>query len=447
MTKVLILTPDVIKVRLAGPAIRVWEMAKELSRANQVRVVSVTKVGVERSHPDFEVTNLYRAKDLRPQVKWADVVIVQGIVTSQFPFIFHKAKHLVVDLYDPLHLELLEQSVNMQMSTRIPKLFAVTSTLNVQIDHADLLLCASPKQRDFWLGQMAARGRINPLTYDADSELNSLLKIVPFGLDETPPKKERSAIKGVIPGIKEDDQVLLWGGGLYNWFDPITLIHAMHKVQSTFPKARLFFMGSGHPNPNVPNMAIAGEASQLAEDLGLLNKTVFFNDEWVAYEDRAQYLLDADLGVSTHRLHLETEFSFRTRILDYLWAGLPMIVSEGDSFAELVEEHHLGATVKEGAVEDLADAITQLLSDRDRLAETSANVREAAKQFEWPTALAPLLAYVTHPYQAADRKYPRKKPPLWRAFTSSARHGRWGFPVIFLYRVRSYIKRALKQEQ
>ena len=29
---------------------------------------------------------------------------------------------------------------------------------------------------------------------------------------------------------------------------------------------------------------------------------------------------EADLGVSTHREHLETHFSFRTRMLDYLWA-------------------------------------------------------------------------------------------------------------------------------
>ena len=38
------------------------------------------------------------------------------------------------------------------------------------------------------------------------------------------------------------------------------------------------------------------------------------------YDERADYLLDADVGVSTHFPHIETEFSFRTRILDYLWA-------------------------------------------------------------------------------------------------------------------------------
>ena len=47
---------------------------------------------------------------------------------------------------------------------------------------------------------------------------------------------------------------------------------------------------------------------------------MFFNEDWVAYDDRQNYLLEADVGVSTHLDHVETEFSFRTRILDYLWA-------------------------------------------------------------------------------------------------------------------------------
>ena len=35
----------------------------------------------------------------------------------------------------------------------------------------DFFLCARDKQRDFWLGQLAAVGRVNPVTYDADETL------------------------------------------------------------------------------------------------------------------------------------------------------------------------------------------------------------------------------------------------------------------------------------
>jgi hypothetical protein len=39
-------------------------------------------------------------------------------------------------------------------------------------------------------------------------------------------------------------------------------------------------------------------------------------------------LREADIGVSLHREDVETRYSFRTRVLDYLWAGLPIITTE-----------------------------------------------------------------------------------------------------------------------
>ena len=40
--------------------------------------------------------------------------------------------------------------------------------------------------------------------------------------------------------------------------------------------------------------------------------------------------------MSTHQPHLETEFSYRTRVVDYLWCGLPVVTTEGDALADLV---------------------------------------------------------------------------------------------------------------
>ena len=86
---------------------------------------------------------------------------------------------------------------------------------------------------------------------------------------------------------------------------------------------------------------------------------MFFNEGWVEYEDRQNYLLEADVGVSTHFDHVETEFSFRTRILDYLWAGLPVVATGGDSFADLIEDRGLGVTVPPEDVDALEAALYQ----------------------------------------------------------------------------------------
>jgi len=153
-------------------------------------------------------------------------------------------------------------------------------------------------------------------------------------------------------------------------------------------------------------MAIVAESRKLADELGVLDANVFFNDAWVEYADRQNYLLEADIGVSTHRAHIETTFSFRTRILDYLWAGLPMVVTAGDHFAELIEREELGRVVPAGDVAALADAIEETLFDAAFRERVMRNVQQVAQRYTWPVVLAPLIHFVNDPKPAADRADP-----------------------------------------
>jgi len=121
---------------------------------------------------------------------------------------------------------------------------------------------------------------------------------------------------------------------------------------------------------------------------------VFFNDSWVDYDDRQHYLLEADLGVSTHRSHIETTFSFRTRILDYLWASLPMVVTEGDHFADEVNRHSLGKTVPAGDVDALAAALETALFDEKFRARAIKALARVRQEYRWDNVLEPLVNHV-----------------------------------------------------
>ena len=120
------------------------------------------------------------------------------------------------------------------------------------------------------------------------------------------------------------------------------------------------------------------------------------------YEERADYLLDADVGVSTHFHHVETEFSFRTRILDYLWAGLPIVATEGDTFGTLIREHGLGRAVPAQDVDALVTALEEMLFDEDAASLARASVASFAGRYTWSTVLAPLVEFCRHPRRAAD---------------------------------------------
>jgi hypothetical protein len=112
--------------------------------------------------------------------------------------------------------------------------------------------------------------------------------------------------------------------------------------------------------------------------------------------------LEADLGISTHLDHVETEFSFRTRILDYFWAGLPVVATAGDSLAQLIAEHGVGITVPAADVDALEAALYELLSDDERRAECGKQSAALAEQFRWTKALAPLLEFCRQPHRAPD---------------------------------------------
>ena len=92
-----------------------------------------------------------------------------------------------------------------------------------------------------------------------------------------------------------------------------------------------------------------------------------FNRGWVPYDEREAYLLESDIGVCAHHDHLEARFSFRTRVLDHFWAGLPSVVSSGDAIGDLVDRRGLGRAVAPGRRRGLRAACAELLDDRDGL--------------------------------------------------------------------------------
>lgn len=417
--RIAVITGDAVTERMAGPAIRAWHMAAVLAAEHEVRLVSVNPMV---SPPESAFTVLAaRPRDLASQVDWADIVLLQGHVLEMVPALkdIDSTKIVICDIYDPMHLELLEQGRDTDDERRGTDLAAVTKVLNTQLRRGDFFLCASERQRHFWLGHLASLGRLTPGLYDNDPTVRSLLSVVPFGLSSVPPRRTGPGIRSVRAGIEPDDKVVLWAGGVYSWFDPLTLLHAVHRLSQQHPDVRLFFLGMRHPNPEVPEMDMADRTRDLAHRLGLTDKHVFFNETWVPYDERQNYLLDADCGVTTHFEHVETTFAFRTRVLDYLWAGLPVITTDGDSFADLVRQERLGVVVPAEDADALARALEKALYDADFAEQCRARIVAVRERFTWENVLAPLTGFCRDPRPAADRLQASgplvRTPPLKRA--------------------------------
>ncbi len=408
-SRILVVTPDALAARMAGPAIRAYNIAEQLvadGQGHQVTLVSASKCELSDSrfacrHVDWP--------DLGALTAEHDLLVVQGFATFHCPKLLRRDRIVIVDLYDPLHFEQLEQLRDAGPAARQAAIDLTTRVLNEQCARGDFFICASEAQRSLWLGTLTAMGRVTPSVYDDDVTLRSLIDVAPFGLPEHPATQSRSAIRGVVPGIEDDDQVVIWAGGVYDWFDPLTLVRAVGLLAPTHPRLRLFFMGMAHPNPDVGVMSMADRLRRLARELGLAGTHVFFNDGWVDYSERADYLLDADIGVSTHFDHLETAFAFRTRMLDYLWGGLPIVATAGDEFARLIAGEGLGVVVPGDDVDALATALSRLLDDPDFMAACRDRVIAVRDRYAWPQALEPLIEFCRAPRQGADHTLDQRR--------------------------------------
>ena len=400
MKHILIVSGDTVDAKMGGVGIRNWEIAKSLAHDFDVTLAIPNTSDLTSS--DFHLVSYDLEKgDLRPYATEADVLVVHGFVLHFHPYLRELGKPLAVDLYVPSLLESLVWHDQDDWETWIPAYEEYVRVQQDLIRAGDFFFCASERQRDYWLGWLHALKRINPHTYRQDPSLRRLIDVVPFGLPDEPPQKNSPVLKGVFPGIGESDRVIIWSGGLWDWLDPLTLIQAMAVLAPQHPELKLFFMGTRHPNPVVSGMLMPDKAIDLSKKLDLFGKSVFFGD-WVKYEERMGYLEESDLAVISHPGHIETHFSFRTRVLDAIWSGLPIVITEGDAMAGWVENEHLGATVPVGDAAALARAIEAIFVQGGRPAFEN-SFRGMRDTLRWNRVVRPLVEFCQNPVCAPDK--------------------------------------------
>lgn len=429
---IIFVTLEPIARQMAGPAIRAFELGLTLTDEVNVTVFTPHKI------PDDVMLELQQRRNLPPNfllksglsksalynlAAQHDAIFIQANVLKPYPGLAALGKYLTVDLYDPYLFSILVQYQNSDVAANASYRL-MHKVLEQHMVACDFSVCASERQRDYWLGRYCALGRINPDMYAFDPSMRKLIDCIPFGLQEGEPVRRGKGAKGNIEGIGENDKLLLWGGGIWDWFDPLTVIRAAARASEKIPNLRLFFMGMKSPNPQVPLMPMAIKAKELAKELNVLNRIVFFHEEWTPYEDRVNFLLDADIGVSAHFDLPETRFSFRTRLLDYFWARLPVLTTGGDQLAELIESHNAGRALDYGDVDGWVSAISELLDDPQRERKCREGAQRLAENYVWSKAALPLRNFLREPHHLPEYKKVTMPSFVERAQAVYARGGK-----------------------
>jgi phosphatidylinositol alpha-mannosyltransferase len=185
------------------------------------------------------------------------------------------------------------------------------------------------------------------------------------------------------------------------------LLDALPAVLRRHPGARLLVAGRG-------------DDAELRERLDpALRAHVAVLGE-LAEEEKAAFLRSVDVYCAPNLLGE----SFGVILIEALAAGAPIIASDLDAFAKVLEDGAAGVLVRRGDAAALARALCELLADPDRRAQLSARGREVAGRYDWSVLARRVLAVYETVLPSGGGEVTAGDDDAWTALGRPAGEGR-----------------------
>lgn len=100
--------------------------------------------------------------------------------------------------------------------------------------------------------------------------------------------------------------------------------------------------------------------------------------EQIPFEEMLAYLSIADIGITPLQpSDKNTYYSLARKFLEYIAAGLPVVVSDFPEYRALVEKYDLGLTVNPEAPQEIAAAVNRLVEDQQLRIQLGENAARA----------------------------------------------------------------------
>ena len=143
--RVAVVTTEPLSAELAGPAIRAVELGRVLATEHDVEVASTASCSGPGPDGNWQFVD---ADSLRALAARCDVMVLGGDVLAANTWLADAGPAIVVDLYDPFHLEQLEQARDLGEAERRRVVFGTIDVLNAQAVLGDtFLVCVGSPAR------------------------------------------------------------------------------------------------------------------------------------------------------------------------------------------------------------------------------------------------------------------------------------------------------------
>lgn len=114
-----------------------------------------------------------------------------------------------------------------------------------------------------------------------------------------------------------------------------------------------------------------------------LDDKVWFRDK-MPPEKLFRYTANADLGITIDKdTNLNYRYSLPNKLFDYIHAGIPVLASDLPEIAKIVREYKVGDFIPDHQPESIANKISEMLSDEEKLRDWKENIKFAAGALVW----------------------------------------------------------------
>jgi glycosyltransferase involved in cell wall biosynthesis len=183
-------------------------------------------------------------------------------------------------------------------------------------------------------------------------------------------KTAGTSLKKQELGIPGDQKVILYQGAVNV---DRGLEEAMKAMKYVRQNAILVIIGTGD---------ILEKLKKLSVSEGISDKVIFTGP--IAFEDLFEYTKMADIGLSIEKdVSVNYHFCLPNKFLDYIQAGIPVLVSPLPEMKAIVEQYDIGEMIDSHDPQSLASRFDLLLGPESKAAFYRHNLHKAAAELCW----------------------------------------------------------------
>jgi glycosyltransferase involved in cell wall biosynthesis len=375
-----------------GPGYRAWHLFQRIAQKNDVVILSLYESFHSNLKQEFEITEdnisikciQHSPRNISGQIEEENPDILYAPWSST-PFL-SRVKRKIPTIIDYVGAGLLEDYA--------AKGYIPITSLQMKLKSfwlGDFFLTAGQRERYYLLGLMAASKR---LTLKKNDPSDPLIHVIPMTPPQNPP-----IMKNNVFQKKPGEAILLVAGAFLPWYDYQTLFKALEiLIRQGKNNFTAVFMGGNPRDPQFDNtIRKMGTTKELKE------KLVFSG--LVPFKQRANFYLNADLAINIPSISVEDELSVRTRVVDYIWASLPIVSPAKDEYSAAVIDNGAGFQYKAGNADSLAEIISSAINDPKKIEQCRKQMQSLLEgKFNIEQYLSPLEAFISNPYVDSTRK-------------------------------------------